>query len=50
MSFELIRSYPTHRKQYVKFKTLESDYMDIKSGVPRGSILVRYSLVFISMI
>ena len=39
MSFELIRSYLTNRKQYVKFKTLESDYMDVKSGVPQGYIL-----------
>ena len=39
MSFELIRSYLTNRKQYVKCKTLESDYMDVKSGVPQGSIL-----------
>ena len=39
MSFELIRSYLTNRKPYVKFKTLESDYMDVKSGVPQGSIL-----------
>ena len=31
--------YLTNRKQYVKFKTLESDYMDVKSGVPQGSIL-----------
>ena len=30
MSFELIRSYITNRKQYVKFKTLESDYMAVK--------------------
>ena len=39
VSFELIRSYLTNRKQCVKFKTLESDYMDVKSGVPQGSIL-----------
>ena len=39
MSLELIKSYLTNRKQYVKFKTLESDYMDVKSGVPQGSIL-----------
>ena len=39
VSFELIRSYLTNRKQYVKFKTLESDYMDVKSGVTQGSIL-----------
>ena len=39
MSFELIRSYLTNRKQYAKFKTLESDYMDVKSGMPQGSIL-----------
>ena len=38
MSFDLIRSYLTNGK-YVKFKTLESDYMDVKSGVPQGSIL-----------
>ena len=41
VSFELIRSYLTNRKQYVKFKTLESDYMDVKSGVTQGSILGR---------
>ena len=39
MPLELIRSYLTNRKQYVKFKTLESDYMAVKSGVPQGSIL-----------
>ena len=39
VSFELIRSYLTNRQQYVKFKMLESDYMDIKSGMPQGSIL-----------
>ena len=37
--FEPIRSYLTNRQQYVKFKTLESDYMDVKSGVPQCSIL-----------
>ena len=39
VSFELIRSYLTYRKQYAKFKTLESEYMDVKSGVPQCSIL-----------
>ena len=39
VSFELIRSYLINRKQYLIFKTLESDYMDVKSGVPQGSIL-----------
>ena len=39
VSFELIRSYLTNRKQYVRFKTYKSDYMDIKSGVPQGSLL-----------
>ena len=39
MSLELIKNYLTNRKQYVKFKTLESDYMDVKSGVPQGSKL-----------
>ena len=39
MSLELIRSYLTNRKQDVKFKMLESDYMDVKSGMPHGSIL-----------
>ena len=38
MPLELIRSYLTNIKQYVKFKTLESDCMDVKSGVPQGSI------------
>ena len=39
VSFDLIRSYLTNRKQYVKFKTLESYYMDVKSCVPAGSIV-----------
>ena len=39
VSCELIRSYLTNIKQYVKFKTLESDYMDVKLAVPQGSIL-----------
>ena len=39
MPLELIRSYLTNRKQYIKYKTLESDYMDVKSGVPQGSII-----------
>ena len=38
MSFKLIRSYLINIK-YAKYKTLESEYMDIKSGVPQGSIL-----------
>ena len=36
---ELDRSYITNRKQYVNFKTLEPDYMDVKLCVPQGSIL-----------
>ena len=48
VSFKLIRSYLTNRKQYVKFKTLEFDYMDVKSGVPQGSLLG--SLLFSSYI
>ena len=39
VSFELIISYQTHRKQYVKFQTLELDYMAVKSVVTHGSIL-----------
>ena len=39
ISFELIGSYLTNIKQYGKFKTLASDYMNVKSGVPHGSIL-----------
>ena len=34
VSFQLIRRYITQL-----FKTLESDFMDVKSGVPQGSIL-----------
>ena len=34
-----IKSYLENRKQYVKFDNVESDYMDVKCGVPQGSIL-----------
>ena len=52
MSFELTRSYLTNIKQYVKFKTLESDCMDAKSGVPQGSILgpLLYSIYIIIIV
>ena len=39
ISYDLIRSYLTDRKQYVKFNAFESEHIDVKSGVPQGSIL-----------
>jgi len=38
-AFELLKSYLTDRKQYVKYNTIESNLTYIKTGVPQGSIL-----------
>ena len=35
----LIRSYLTNRFQYVQFENSESDMLEIKTGIPQGSIL-----------
>ena len=35
----LIKSYLTNRKQYVKYNISESDFKQIETGVPQGSIL-----------
>ena len=35
----LIKSYLTNRKQYVKYNINESDFKQIETGVPQGSIL-----------
>ena len=39
ISLSLIRSYLTNRFQYVQFKNSESDLLEIKTGIPQGSIL-----------
>ena len=38
-ALDLIRSYLTNRKQYVVFNGCQSDYSEIYTGVPQGSIL-----------
>ena len=38
-AFELLKSYLSDRKQYVKYNTIESNLKYIKTGVPQGSIL-----------
>ena len=38
-ALDLIRSYLTNRKQYVVFNSCQSDYSEIYTGVPQGSIL-----------
>ena len=38
-ALDLMRSYLTNRKQYVVFNSCQSDYSEIYTGVPQGSIL-----------
>ena len=38
-ALDLMRSYLTIRKQYVAFNSCQSDYSEIYTGVPQGSIL-----------
>ena len=38
-SLSLIRNYLTNRFQYVQFENSESDLLEIKTGIPQGSIL-----------
>ena len=37
---DLFMSYLENRKQYVDFRSIKSNTLDIKTGVPQGSILV----------
>ena len=37
---ELIKSYLTIRQQFVSYKNYESDLLEVKTGIPQGSILV----------
>ena len=39
IAFSLIKSYLTNRFQYVQFENSESDLLEIKTGIPQGSIL-----------
>ena len=39
ISLSLIRSYLTDRFQYVQFENSESDLLEIKTGIPQGSII-----------
>ena len=39
ISNSLLRSYLTNRFQYVQFKNSESYLLEIKTGIPQGSIL-----------
>ena len=45
---DLFMSYLSNRKRYVDFKSIKSNTLDIKTGVPQGSILGR--LLFIIFI
>ena len=39
VSLNLIKSYLTNRYQYVKYENQASDLVEIKTGIPQGSIL-----------
>ena len=45
-ALNLMQSYLTNRKQYVVFNSCQSDYSEIYTGVPQGSIL---GLLFFSI-
>ena len=38
-SLALVKSYLTNRDQYVQFESCKSDLLEIKTGIPQGSIL-----------
>ena len=39
ISLNLIKSYLTNRLQYVQFENLDSSLLEVKTGIPHGSIL-----------
>ena len=49
-SLKMIYSYLTSRKQRVKIKSTYSSWLDIKSGVPPGSVLGPLLSMYSSMI
>ena len=40
----LVKSYLTNRNQYVHFENCKSELLEIKAGIPQGSIWVPYFL------
>ena len=50
IAYNLLSTYLCSRKQYVQFQETCSDLLDIKHGVPQGSILGPLYSSFISMI
>ena len=39
IAFQWFKSYLSNRKQYVYYNNYSSQYLDISSGIPQGSIL-----------
>ena len=49
-SVSLLESYLSNRKQQIKINSILSSWADIQKGVPQGSILALYFLMFLVMI